>query len=166
MNRRTAGRIDLPDDPAFTRKSWIVERAGWVGVTLFLLASIGGLLGRGLFSETSADDRAGVRVVYDRFGHYHSESTLRVRLDAHGESESPFWIDDAYLNDVEIQSIRPAPASVRAESGGSSYRFAMGNGEGPVEVRFELQYRRAGTLRGQVGRSRERAVEIRHFIYP
>ena len=165
MGLRRIGRIQLSDDPAFTRKSWLVERAGWVGLAAFLAASFLGLLGPGLFSEVAAGD-SGLRATYDRFGHFHSEGTLRFQLERTGSGAGSIWIDDGYLNGVEIESIRPEPAAVRAEAGGSLFTFATGDGAGPVEVRFEVKYRKAGSLRGRIGLSRERALEIRQFVYP
>ena len=168
MYLRKVGRIELSDDPSFSRKSWAVERAGWIGLAAFLLAGFLGLLGPGLFSQVTAGDVPGLRLTYDRFGHYHCETTLVLSLDreAAAGGAASIWIEDRYLENVEIESIRPDPVVVRSESGGNVYTFATGDGMGPVQVRFELTYRKAGSLRGRIGRSPDRSFEIRQFVYP
>ena len=104
MSVRRVRGIELSDDPSFSRKSWKVERAGWIG--------------------------------------------------------------DRYLEDVEITSIRPEPLEVRAEGDGTTYLFATGSGGGRVDVRFEITNQKAGVVKGRLGRSREAALAIRHFVYP
>ena len=164
MSLRQVGSIQLSDDPPFSRASWKFERAGWIGLTAFLLAGFAGVLGPGLFSGSTARDGTGaVQIRYDRSGHFRSDGTLEARVRPGGGVAS-LWIDDQYLENVEIQSVRPEPSGTRTEAGGSTYLF--GAGKDPVEVRFEVSYKKAGVLRGRFGGSPGGAVEIRQFIYP
>ncbi len=166
MSVRRVRGIELSDDPTFSRKSWKVERAGWIGLAVFLAAAFVGVLGPGLFSEVRKVDALGrFQAIYERFGHFRSDATLHVVARAEG-GEASVWIGDRYLEDVEITSIRPEPLKVRAEGDGTTYLFATGGGEGSVDVRFEITYQKAGVVKGRLGRSRDDAVAIRHFVYP
>ena len=156
----------MSDDPAFSRKSWKVERAGWIALTVFLVAGFLGVLGAGIFSEVHAVDAPSrFQATYDRFGHFRSDATLHVIARAEA-GEASVWIADRYLEDVEITSIRPEPLRVRAERDGTTYLFATGSGEGSVVVRFEITFQKVGVVKGRIGRSRDAAVAIRHFVYP
>jgi hypothetical protein len=168
MSLRNVGRIQLSDDPAFSRKSWKAERAGWFFLAAFLIAGFLGLLGPGLLPQVTREEASGVQVSFDRFGRHLGEATIRCRL----KRESPesrratLWIDGGYLDGVAIQSITPPPVEARADSGGSSYSFALEPGADALELRFEISYRNSGPLRGRLGRSAARAVELRQFVYP
>ena len=38
-------RLELDDDPAFQRRLWVVERAGWASIALLLLGALLGFFG-------------------------------------------------------------------------------------------------------------------------
>ena len=49
--------LQIEQDMGFQRTEWVVQRAGWVGMALLILAALVGLLGRGPLSAAVA--RAG-----------------------------------------------------------------------------------------------------------
>jgi hypothetical protein len=166
---RRIGRLELPDDPAFTRTSWKWERAGWLLLAGFLVAGLLGLLGPGLlFSATTAGGAEDpLRVEYERFGHFESDDELTILLKPRPrEGAVSFWFEDDYLDRVEVRDVHPTPAEVRLADGRKVYSFPVVPGATRVQVRFDINYRKVGKLSGHLGTSAGQPVEIRQFIYP
>jgi hypothetical protein len=159
-------RLDLAQDPGFSRRSWKFERAGWAGLALLLLAAVLGLLGPGAFSTvTRADDAVGLSVRFDRFVHFETETTLVFRVPRSGSGDTvEVWIDDAYQDAVEVEQIHPEPLRAAHDRGRTVYRFASGEEGG--EVSFKVRPRRAGGISGRAGTSSGGGAEISQFVYP
>lgn len=164
LHRR--GRIELSDDPKFSRTSWKVERIGWWTLGAVLVAGTVGLLGPGLFSAASAGEPGDpIRVEYERFGHFETDDELRIRLRPRDGTAS-MWIEDRYLDGVEIRDVFPPPERVELREGRKVYIFSAGAGHDPVQVRFDVTYKKIGRLAGRLGTSDGPAVDVKQFIYP
>jgi hypothetical protein len=85
------GRIDVSDDPRFTRRLWTFERAGWGIRAALVPAACLGFLGPGLFSAVM---RGGglepVQVRFERFIHLEAEGRLKVRVRVPATEIRPF----------------------------------------------------------------------------
>jgi hypothetical protein len=161
------GTLEVPDDLEFSRKSWAVERIGWLGLAAVLLAGIFGLLGSGIFSSATAGELGDpIRVEYERFGHFEADDRLTVWVRPRGDNAMmSFWVEDRYLDHVEIRDIMPRPARIELKHDRKVYFFeAVGND--PVQVRFDITYKKAGRVAGRLGTLDSPAVEVRQFIYP
>jgi hypothetical protein len=165
-NVHPAGRIELSDDPQFTKKSWIAERVGWGFLGFLLLAAVLGVLGPGLFSSRTAAGRS-LTVEYDRFGNFKTEATMVVRLSAGPEDGGrvALWIDRKYLDEVSLQEILPLPLETRSGQDRTVYVFAAPPDESRIHVRFRVVPEKPGRLAGRLGRENE-SVDVRQFIYP
>lgn len=150
--------IQIADDLPFTRKSWKVERLGWMLLALFLLAGVLGALGPGLLSGVKAGGP--LLVEYDRFGRYETPGALRVRLPKGARN---LWIENRWLKDVEVQSVRPEPVRVEARPGWTVYSFVA---EEDVEARLDVVHHSSGRVEGRFGVSPDRAVRVSQFVYP
>ena len=162
------GSLEISDDLKFTRLSWRIERIGWLGLAAVLVAGILGLLGSGLFSSTTSGEAgAPLRVHFERFGHLGADDRLAVTLRprVRGGVVS-LWIDDRYLDDVEIREIAPPPERIELQPGRKVYYFPVAEGADVVQVWFDLSYKKAGRLAGRFGMPEGPAVELKQFIYP
>src|SRR6185312_17388207 len=74
----------IREDMGFQRTSWVVERAGWIALTLLLLAALAGLFGHGWLSKDSIGDGI-MRVDYDRFQRITKVTAYRLNLKGGGE---------------------------------------------------------------------------------
>ena len=62
------GDLEISQDLTFQRRSWIVQRVGWVMLALLILAALGGLFGPGPLSRARAGPHDGpLWVEYQRF---------------------------------------------------------------------------------------------------
>lgn len=167
--------LQIDQDLAFQRRTWIVERAGWAGMGLLVLAALAGLFGGGPLSQATAGAPGGALwLEYDRFGRLLSPATLRVHIGAAGEGTARIWLDRAYLSDVKLEGVVPEPDSVEAASDGLVFVFRVAEPGPPSSVTFDLQPERFGLLTGHaalvsagagVGETDPR-VRFRQFIYP
>jgi hypothetical protein len=123
-----------------------------------------GLFGDGWVSEASAS--AGeLTVAYPRFARSHAPLEVTVDFSPRGQ-EAALWIGRSYLEQIEIEEIRPAPAAVRVGQDRIYYAFATLQAEARVRVTFRLEPQHAGTIRGRMGADDELAVEVRHLVFP
>jgi|SRR6185436_9752935 len=159
--------IQLSDDFPFTRKSWIVERAGWGLLIAILVAALLGGLGPGLFSRRSTASGS-LAVEYDRFGHFKTEETITLRLTSRPEDPArvSFWIDESFLDGIRIEEIRPLPLEVRPEEGRTTYLFAAPPRHASVTIRLDVLHETLGRLAGRFGQGKDSIVDVRQFIYP
>ena len=159
--------IQLSDDFPFTRKSWIVERAGWGLLIAVLVAALLGGLAPGLFSRRTTASGS-LAVEYDRFGHFKTEETITLRLTSRPEDPDrvSFWIDESFLDGVSIEKIRPHPLEVRPEEGRTTFLFAAPPRHASVTVRIDVVPERPGPLAGRFGQAKGSLVDVRQFIYP
>lgn len=165
---RKTGRLQISDDLSFTKASWKVERAGWLALAALIAAGMLGLLGPGLFSAASAgeiDDP--LRVEFERFGHFETEDELTVHLKTGTRNGlACVWIEDRYLDHVEIRQIHPPPSQVRLQDGRKVYSFPLAQESDRTRVRFDITYKKVGRLAGRLGTPDGPSVEVRQFVYP
>jgi hypothetical protein len=162
------GSLEISDDPKFTQMSWKAERIGWLGLAAVILAGMLGLLGTGLFSSATAGEAgAPLRVDFERFGHVEADDRLTItfRPRVH-DGVASLWIEDRYLDHVEIREIVPPPTRIELQHDRKVYSFPAAEGTDTVQVWFDITYKKAGRLAGRFGASDAPPVELRQFIYP
>lgn len=155
------GSLELEEDMSFQRRTWKLERAGWVFMAVIVLASILGLIDKGPLSGTRKGDARTLEVEYDRFIHLDTRAQLHVRLPVEG----PFSIQwpFEYLEKAEISRTTPEPADMTSHDGLVTYSFA--SRPGTADVLFDVTARKAGSAKGFV-QSGEHRVDFSQFVYP
>lgn len=162
------GTLEISDDLKFTRRSWKAERIGWWCLATVLVAGILGLLGSGIFSGVTAGNVGDpLRVTFERFGHFESDDRLTVtfRPQVH-DGLASLWIEDRYLDQVEIREIVPPPSRIELQNQRKAYYFPAAEGTDTVQVWFDITYKKPGPLAGRVGTPDGPPVELKQFIYP
>ena len=151
MNASTEG-LAVATDEAFQRRSWRVQRVGWVGMLLVLVAAAAGVLGSGPVSRTSTTVPGALRVEHGRFARVETPETLRVILDpaATAGDRVLLGLDRQYVDASRIEAVTPPPRAVRAAGDELIYEFAVARPGGPITIAFLLQHERFGRLRGRV----------------
>jgi len=109
------------------RRVWRVQRIGWLGMALFVLAALLGLMGRGgplAEAETTTPDGA-LRIRYERMQRLGSPTTLRIgaRADAVEEGAIALQLDRAFLRDWRLRPGVPVPIAAAAGPDGLLLRF-------------------------------------------
>jgi hypothetical protein len=166
---RAADGLEIDEDPAFVRRSWIVQRLGWTGMGLVVVLALAGLLGSGPLSRRTTQLAGLLRVEYQRFARYEAAQTIAIRLEpaATHTGEVRVWVDRRFLDDSKIDAITPTP--VRAEAGPDRlvYVFAVTPPGAPTTLTLILQAEQIGLTSGRIGLvGAAGAATFWQFIYP
>jgi protein-L-isoaspartate(D-aspartate) O-methyltransferase len=147
------------------RRGWALERAGWLAMAVVAAAAAVGLFGDGWISDASASAGDSLTVAYPHFARSEAPFEVTVDWSPRGQ-EAGLWIERSYLEQIEIEEIRPAPAAVRIGRDRIHYVFEALEAETRVRVTFRLEPQHAGAIRGRIGADDDLAVEVRHLVFP
>jgi hypothetical protein len=164
--------LEIDQDIAFQKSEWKVVAIGKMVIFIFLAASFLGLFGAGVFSKAHREDpQKLISVSYERFGRLEADLLFKVRLNSllateGNPTERRIWINDEYLENVQIQEISPEPVRVEAGSGGQAYIFATYDVNQPIHVFFYVKPMKPGYRKATFRIPGAAEVDIGQFIYP
>lgn len=147
------------------RRGWVFERIGWIAMAATMIATAAGLFGNGLLSRSEATAGEALTLRYPRFCRAQAPHDLVIEWLPRRE-EATLWFSRSYLDDFEIQEIRPTPAAVIADAERIYYTFRAREPRARVGVRFTLKPEHGGSFRGRIGSDDELNVEVRQFVFP
>ena len=159
---------DLPERATtFHQWEWRVQRAAWIVWALIILAGLSGLLGSGPLSHQTARFPASAGILcYDRFLHYHHVTRLILELPAQTTAgPTRIWINQEYLDAVEIKSISPEPVAQRAADGGVVFEFDLAT-DAQNKLTFAIEPNEMGNLPGEIKAAPSAALSFQQFVYP
>lgn len=150
------------------RAAWRVERVGWAVMALALLGALLGVFGDGPLSQVSDGSSTSLKVEYDRF--QRSSAPQMYRFTAHPsvvrQGSLDLRFDQSLIEDMELDSVVPEPASVRAAAGYTHYTFNAEAGKEPLQITFRFRPATFGHRLGTVTAEGVSPVTIDHYIYP
>lgn len=161
--------LEISEDMEFQRRTWAVERIGWIVLAALLLAAMLGLFGNGAFSSgTAISDDGSVSVEFDRFWRLQSPTDLRVsvRGTADDAMRARLWLSSRYLDAIDVSRATPQPESVEAGLDRITYEFALAEPNQPFVVTFRIEPQRPWRARGTVGVEGGGEASFNQFIYP
>jgi hypothetical protein len=146
----------------FQRRTWLIERIGWLVLALIVLLALLGLFGSGFLSKRSVE--AGTLTIqYERF----QRATRLVQFTFHfapsPNSERRLQLNAAFQRNYEIGSIQPPPA--RSSADGLNLTFAAPPGN-PADVVIWAHPRAYGTTRFEIRVDDEPPLTFSAFVYP
>ncbi len=165
---RRAEDLEIDEDLEFQGREWRVQRVLWVGCVLVLVLGLVGVFGGGPISSVdhaSGDDS--VSVEYHRFVRHDGRASLRFRVDAShaSDQEVAVWIDQRFLDRVQIESVSPQPASMQSDGDRMTWVFEIPEGSEVMNATFAYRPQHIGRIPGEGG-SGESTVDIGQFAYP
>jgi hypothetical protein len=166
---RRVGDLEISQDLNSQRRSWAVQRFGWVMLALLILAACLGLFGPGPLSRAMAGQQDDpLWAEYHRFWRLKSPMSLRLHLgpQAARSGQARVWLSRSYLEAMSVQHVTPPPQHVEAGSDRLTYVFTLSSPERPTTVTFNIEPETPGSISGQVGLENGQTVSFRHFIYP
>lgn len=153
----------------FQRRSWHVERIAFgVMVLIILLALLGVLGGRGPLSyATAGADGDALRIDYQRFTHVLEPTTLDVTVrPVSGSDTVQLMFSAAYLDQVDIESIRPEPDKSYGSENGAVFIFSVPPSASTAQIEFELQPNVFGRIEAQISLEGGPSLSIQQIVYP
>ena len=159
--------LESPSNLAFERRSWRIERAGWLAIALLLAAAFAGLLGPGPLSIAELRSADGsLAVSYPRFMRLRATSRVQIRAVAPPGSETKLFLDAAWVDRVRLLGIAPAPARSELDADGWKLVFSTpAAASRPLEVSIDVEPRSWGRLAGRVGLG-SAELRFQQLVYP
>lgn len=161
--------LEVEEDIRFERRAWKFQRAGRIGLLVFLVLAFLGFTGSGPLSNASATSSDNnLTVAYERIDRINSPSTFQFNVspDLVSEGELQIWIDSDYLNLVKIDQISPEPDSVEVDSDRYVYTFKVSTELEPAPVSFQFLPEKPGILRAHVGVVDGPEISLRKLVLP
>lgn len=156
---RARGSIHVTENPRFQQVEWAAQSVGSVLLTLFVIAALFGVFGRGPASSATATAADGTLTAeYERFARQGSVWFLRVRATTGGVGA--LLLGKTLVDGHEIEQITPQPDRSRATSDGLLVSY-----DEPVrEIKLRLRPSGPGwfTYRVAAGAS---VMELGQFVY-
>ncbi len=156
----------IQEDMGFQRRSWMVERAGWILLGMLALAALTGVLGLGPLAQArvEASDHS-VAVQYERFQRQTRIAQFKFTLAAPAARSVPLRLSAPFQEVYEIASITPAPARSSAGRDGLELEFAAPR-DGDLTVVMFAQPRHAGLMRLSAKAQAGSPASFSIFVYP
>jgi hypothetical protein len=159
-------------DDAFQERQWHLQRFGWVGMALVILAALAGGFGNGWLSARRTGDPAGlVNVGFERVVRTAAMTTIDVQLPATAAADGQvaLSIDRAYVDRIELTEIMPPPRRASLTPDRLVFDFAVARPAAAamqLTVRFRLIPHQPGRLDGRIGVGAGPPLAIRQFVLP
>jgi hypothetical protein len=168
------GDLEIDQDLEHEKKAAVVRKAGWVLMTLTVLAGLGGLFGRsGPLNRTHTGESGPLVLEHERFTRLQTETTVTAYLrPPAGTREARLWVERSYIDDMQIDGIVPEPDRIETGADRLVLVFPLappdpsGAGPGVLQVDFHLQPQGMGPAQGRVGMEGGAELELRQFVYP
>jgi hypothetical protein len=169
MATRQDPSLDIEINPAFQRRSWRVQRVGWMVFAALALAALAGLFGAGPLSHAEAGSQAsGLRIEYERFARIHAPTNLVIRADRRlaRNDELAIVLSGAVLEGMELPSTMPPPDGTSVAPEAAVLRFRTDRQPGELTVVLHAKPRQMGSMTAHIGVRDGPAHAIRQWIYP
>jgi hypothetical protein len=163
------GELEVGQDLQFEKRWWKIERAGWAAIALVLLAALLGFLGPGPLSKKTAGDRNGpLWLEYHRFERYQAPVELRLNVGpgAAKDKQVGLWINQEYIDAIQIDHVDPEPESVELANQRFVYTFKASELSAAGKIVFHFKPTTFGKTPAQIGLVNGAELRFTHFFYP
>lgn len=123
MDETGSRKYPVDEHFRFQRRTWIVERVGWVVLIAISLVALTGLFGTGGPLESGLVTGKTLSIDYQRFERRTRLARFIFRFSG-GSAEHTLHLNDAFRNTYEITDIQPRPAGGAAEAHGYDLTFS------------------------------------------
>jgi hypothetical protein len=161
--------LDIGEDLDFTRRQWRVQRVGWVVILLILLFGLAGGFGGGAISHTTATTGA-LTLDYERFVRQRGPTSLALQIAPGaanaGDDQVAVWIDNTFLDAIDLEAIEPEPAESLAGADRVVYHFALADPARPAKITLAYQPATVGMVTIHAGIVGGDALAVDQFTWP
>ena len=163
---RPVESLQISQDLEFERRQWRAQHVGWVVILLLLVAGLLGVFGGGLLSGAEATSGS-LTLEYERLVRQRAQTALHLRLTS-GPSNGivSVWIDQPFLESVDVERITPQPVEMAAGAGRIVYHIALEDPSQPAEITVTYQPVGPGLRRIALGVVDGADLGVAQFVYP
>jgi hypothetical protein len=169
MSAQRYGDLEIDADLAFQRRTWVVQRIGWLLMLGVVIAAILGLFGRGLLSHQTEESRDGsVTVSYRQFERSDAPTAieLRVSTERAENGQVEVWIDRSYTDAMQMERIVPEPASVTSGEDRLILTFHVDQATPFLDIILHMRPSGIGWHSGRIGLLDDPSISFRQFVFP
>jgi hypothetical protein len=166
---RRVGDLEISQDVQMQRRIWTLQRVGWGGIALVLLAIMLGLTGRGpLSSATIGKAGSGLQVEYERFARYSAPAPLKIRVGPGmaKNGKAHVWLSREFVDSITIDQISPEAASMKVLGDRQIYEFELPDPQNGATITLHTKPQKVGSLAGRAGLEDGPTLSFQQFIYP
>ncbi|MEW6131183.1 MAG: hypothetical protein AB1757_29405 [Acidobacteriota bacterium] len=161
--------IQVAQDLVHQQREWMIERIGWLLMSLLVLAALVGLLGTGPLSDAMVRDaNSTLEAEYRRFARYQAPTVLRIHLSSQPATDAitRLSINRDFIDRIELQRIDPEPVRVEVTARQFIYNFQISNP--PQSLTITLRYKpdTYGRLPIKLTTDEGARLAFTPFIYP
>lgn len=163
------GDLELNQDLDLQRKTWTVQRIGWGGMALIVVAALAGVFGSGPLTRTEVTDNPQTfRLLYDRFGRYEGELVLQLVLSPETTTSNRVTveIDRTYWTGHAVEHITPEPLISSIGIDGFLYTFETNAPSTPSVIVFRLRPKSIGAMDGRIRVNNAGPLRFHQFMFP
>jgi hypothetical protein len=156
--------IQIDDDPAFQRKGWAFERAGWLFLLLLLTSAMAGAFGSGALS--SAEQQVdGLMLEYQRVLRYQAPASLEVRF-RHGHGPVRLFVSRDWLDGATVERTSPAASAAVLTKDGMVLEFAADPALAGGHIRIDFRPDHMGWHDGAIALEGKEMLRFRALVLP
>ncbi len=156
----------IAEDMDYQRRTWRIERIGWLVLGILVVLALVGGFGAGPLSSTTIRDPSGaLEISCDRFERQGASSGIRVALAPAEAGPATLIISHSFFDAFAVESIQPLPVQQRGGTDGIELRFQRSDG-GPLTVHLVVRARRAGLVRSAFAVDGKPPAEVTQFVFP
>ncbi|MBC5775144.1 hypothetical protein H8S95_13785 [Pontibacter sp. KCTC 32443] len=160
--------LEIDEDMALERRTWIIQRFSWVIMLLILIAALLGFTGRGgapgINKMKAATASQSMEIEYERFLRNEVSGEMKVNLvNIPSANPSVFFSKEFYEN-IRVEQVVPEPETVQVGPEGITYTFQVSQPES--HIMFYTKPMHTGTLNIVVRGPNNDTVTLSQFVYP
>ena len=123
MDEFASRHYPVQENMRFQKRSWIVERLGWLVLLAIAVVGLSGVFGNGPASWAHVSGRT-LAVSYERFQRATRTSSFVFDLGPGGSGERKLHLSAPFQRDFEFTSVQPRPLRSQAGDDGIDLTFA------------------------------------------
>jgi hypothetical protein len=165
----SVGSLELDQDLPFERKTWLIQRIGWIVMLVAVVAGLLGLFGRGWLSQATAGGPGNpLRIEYERFTRHSSPTQLTLRLAAGAapDGKARIRFSKPFLDGIKVEDVHPHPDSVEAAEAHVVYVFRVAHPDKPSTITFQIEPEDYWSRQGDAGIEGKEPVRFSQFVFP
>jgi len=157
----------VPDHMASQRRSWRIERAGWIGMAVLVSAALAGLLGDGPLSRTTlAATDGSIEAQVSRLDRITRDIDWTIRVQGAPAAETIGLQLSGDLRDtIRVEDMVPAPVKATGSAERLHFAFAPPP-DGALVVSLRLRPQQVGWHRHTIQRDGGAPVTFTQFVFP
>jgi len=159
--------LRICEDMAFQRRTWLVERTGWIVLGVILIVALLGYFGGGgpAASTQTASEDGNLSMRYERFLRLRTPTQLRVVARSPGRTLR-LWIEREYFEAFEVTGVVPPPDRVETAADRYVYEFPLTAPGEAATILFHIEPTKAWRVSGRLGVEGGADLAFAQLVYP